>query len=89
MKGNTKEILDIEKSEDTKILVKREDKLPVDITFKNIVILITCVIKDGNKMYLQLFLEEALVAEKLVRSWWKKAKLVKAVQTLVECDKKR
>ena len=33
------------------------------LIFKNVVILITCVIKDGHKVYLQLFLEEALFDE--------------------------
>ena len=31
-----------------KILIDADDKLP-DITLKNVVILMTCVIKDGNK----------------------------------------
>lgn len=42
------------------MLVETEDKLPVDIAFKNIVILVSCVIKDSGKFYLQLFLEEPL-----------------------------
>ena len=37
-----------------------DDKLLGDITFKNVVILMTCVIKDGDKFYPVLFLEEAL-----------------------------
>ena len=44
----------------TKILINTDDKLPDDVTFKNVVILMTCVIKDDNKFYLQIFLEEAL-----------------------------
>ena len=32
-------------------------------------ILITCVIKDGDKFYPQVFLEEVLVAKKLVGVW--------------------
>ena len=36
------------------------DELTDNITFKNVVILMTCVIKDGDKCYPQLFLEEAL-----------------------------
>ena len=38
-------------------------------TLKNVTILIMCVIKDGNKFHLQLFLKEALVACKLLRIW--------------------
>ena len=47
-----KEIIDIEKFDNTKILIETDDKLPDDIIFKNVVILITCVIKDGPKFYL-------------------------------------
>ena len=38
-------IIDIEKFDNIKILIDANDKLPVDITFKNVVILKTCVIK--------------------------------------------
>ena len=38
-----------------------DDELSDDINFKNIVILMTCVIKDDDKFYPQLFLEEALL----------------------------
>ena len=37
-----------------------DDKLPDDITFKNVLILMTCVIKDDDKFYPQPFLEETL-----------------------------
>ena len=50
----------IEKIDDTKILINADDKLSDDITLKNDVILMACVIKDGDKFYQQLFLEEAL-----------------------------
>ena len=53
-----KEIIGTKKFEETKILIETDDKLPHYITFKNFVILVTCVIKDGGKFYLQLFLEE-------------------------------
>ena len=53
----------IEKRKDTKILTGTDDKLSDDITLKNAVILMTFVIKDGDKFYLQLFLEEALYDE--------------------------
>ena len=57
-----KEIIRIEKFDDTKILIETDDKLPDDITFKNVAIIITCVIKDIDKFCQQLFLEEALLA---------------------------
>ena len=50
----------IEKLDDTKIMIDIDCKIPDDITLKNAVILITCVIKDGDKFYQQLILEEAL-----------------------------
>ena len=40
-----------------------DDKLPDYITLKNVMILITCVIKDGTKFYPQIFLDEALYNE--------------------------
>ena len=53
--------MNIEKFDDIKIQINADDKLPDDITLKNGVILITCVIKDDDKFHPQLFLEEALV----------------------------
>ena len=53
----------IEKLDDTKILIDTDDKLSDDITLKNDVILMACVVKDGDKFYQQLFLEEALYNE--------------------------
>ena len=64
-----KEIIGFKKFDDTKILIETHFKMPDDITLKNVVILITCVIKDGENFYPQLFLEKALVACKLVGSW--------------------
>ena len=55
-----KEIIGIEKVDDTKILINTDDKL-LDITSKNAVILITCIIKNDSRFYPQIFLEEALV----------------------------
>ena len=55
-----KEIISFERFYDTKILIDTDDKLPYDITFKNVVVLMTCVIKDGNKFYPQVFSEETL-----------------------------
>ena len=55
-------IMDIEKFDDIKLLIDADDKLPDDISLKNVVILITCVIKDGDKFYPQLFSEDVLAA---------------------------
>ena len=52
--------IDIEKLDDTKIMIDIDYKIRDDITLKNAVILMTCVIKDGDKFYPQLILEEAL-----------------------------
>ena len=58
-----KEIICIEKFDNTKILVDTDDKLPDGTTFENVVILMTCVVKNDGKFYPQLFLEEALLEE--------------------------
>ena len=50
-----KEIISTEKFGDTKILVVADDKFPDNSTLKNVVILIICVIKDGDKFYPQIF----------------------------------
>ena len=55
----------IEKSDDANILIETDDKLPDDITLKYVIILITCAIKDGDKFYPQILLEEVLVAKKI------------------------
>ena len=39
---NIKEMIGIGKFDDTKILIDMDDKLPDDITLKNVVILMTC-----------------------------------------------
>ena len=41
-----KEIIKIKKLDDTKILIDTDDKLPDDITIKNLVILMKCVTKN-------------------------------------------
>ena len=56
-------VLDIIKRIGIKNSMNGDDKLPIDITLKNGVILMTCVIKDGKKYFLQLFLKEALYHE--------------------------
>ena len=57
-----KEIIGIGKldDDDTKILVDVDNKLPDNVTLKNVVILMTCVMSDDCKFYLELFLGEAL-----------------------------
>ena len=55
--------IDTEKLDETNVLMDTDDKLPNDVTLQNAVILMVCVIKDGNKFQLQLFLEEALFDE--------------------------
>ena len=58
-----KKIIDIEKFDYAKILIDTDDKLPDDITLKNVVTLIAFVVKDDGKLYPQIFLEEALYDE--------------------------
>ena len=58
--GNPKEIIGIKRFDDSKILIDTDEKLPDDISLKNVVILMTCVIKDDSKFYPQTFFEEAL-----------------------------
>ena len=55
-----KEIIRIEKFDDTKMLIETDDELPDDLTVIN-VILIKCVIKDFDNVYLQILLEPAFV----------------------------
>ena len=42
-------------------MIDTDDKLLDEITVKNAVILITCIIRDDGKFYPQIFLEEALL----------------------------
>ena len=48
------------KLDETKILINTDNKLPDDITLKNILISIICIIRDVDKYYPQLILEETL-----------------------------
>ena len=52
-----KEIIGFEKVDNTKVLIDTNDKLS---DLENVVILMTCVIKDDIKFCPQIFLEEAL-----------------------------
>ena len=54
---------DIDVNDGTKILIGTDRKLPADISFQKIVILMTSVIKDDKILYPQLLLEEALYDE--------------------------
>ena len=55
-----KKLAGIKKFEDVKVLIDADDKFPDDIILKNVVILITCVLKEDDKLYLQISLEETL-----------------------------
>ena len=59
-----KEVKGIEVFDNSRILVEIHDKLPDDITLRNVVILITSVIKNDGRFYPELFLEEALFLKK-------------------------
>ena len=54
-------IIGVKKFDNTEILIETNKKLQDDISPKNIVILITSVIKDGSKFYPQMFLGKALI----------------------------
>ena len=54
-----KKMICIVEFDNTKIFIDTDDKLPENVTLKNQVILMECVIKNA-KFYQQLFLEEAL-----------------------------
>ena len=62
-----KKIINIIKFNDTKILIDTDDKLQGYIALKNVVILITCIIKDDDKFYPQIFLEKTLYNEDLIQ----------------------
>ena len=63
--NKTNKIKDTERFDKTKFLIDTDDnELIDDITLKNVVILNTCIIKDADKFYRQLFLEEALLKDK-------------------------
>ena len=55
-----KEITGNEKFNDTKSLIDMGDELPVHNTFVNVLILMTCFIKDGAVFYPKLVSEKAL-----------------------------
>ena len=51
----------IEKLDDIRVLVNTDNKLPGDIIPKNVVILMTRVIKDGDKFYPLFFKKRSIV----------------------------
>ena len=62
-------------------MIETYDKLPDDIIFKNVAILMTCIIKDGDKLYSQLFLGELFLSQNewdvvkiFIRNWWRVVK---------------
>ena len=57
----------IEKLDDTKILIDTDDRLSDEVSLKNVVISISCVIKDTDKFYPQLFL--SINSIKIVKRW--------------------
>ena len=44
-------------------MIEIDDKFPDDITFKNVLIVMVCIIKDSDKFYRQQFWEEVLYDE--------------------------
>ena len=52
-----KETIGIKNFDGTKILIKTDNKLPDDITLKEVVILVICVIRNGDELYPQLSLK--------------------------------
>ena len=53
----------MKKIDDTEILIG--DKMTDDIALKDVVILLTYVIKYSNKLYTEIFLEEAIISKDL------------------------
>ena len=49
-----KKIIGYEKFDDTKFFIDTDDKLSDNVTLKNVVMLITCVIKNDDNIYPQL-----------------------------------
>ena len=52
----------LKKNDNPKIIFDTDDKLPDDVTLQNVVISLTCIIKDDGEFYRQIFLEEVLAA---------------------------
>ena len=74
-------MIGIEKLNNSKILIYTEKRLAYEVTLKNVMILISCVVKADDKFYPEIFLEEALAAWKLLRNtkiWLEVIKIVKS-----------
>ena len=54
-------MIGIENFDNTKILIDADDKLPDNITLKNVAILMSYVTKYDSELYPQIFLEKALL----------------------------
>ena len=63
----TKMIIFIEKLDDSKILIDTDGRLSDEVSLKNVVISISCVIKDPDKFYPKLFL--SINSIKIVKNW--------------------
>ena len=59
--NKVKETKDVEKFDYTRVVIDTDDKLPDDIILKNFAILITCNMKDDDKFYPEILLQEALL----------------------------
>ena len=57
-----KEIIGIEKIDDTEILIDTDDKLPDYVTLKCVVILNTRVIRYDGKFYFKIFFRRSIVS---------------------------
>ena len=74
MRDKIKESIDKEKYDDAKILIDTDDKLPNDITLKNVVILITCIRemmvnfihKYFQKNHMKMLVDEMSVVNKIL-----------------------
>ena len=70
----TEMIIDINKFNNSKILINSNNNLVNEVVLKNNVILISWFVRDRDKFYPQLFLEKTLIAHKsagLVKCWLK------------------
>ena len=59
--NKVKETKDDEKFDYTTVVIDADDKLPDDIILKDFAILITCNMKDDDKFYPEILLQEALL----------------------------
>ena len=83
-----KMMIGIDKFNNSKILIYTEKKLAYQVTLKNIMISISCVVKVDDKFYPKIFSEEALVVWKLIRNTKTWREIIKAVKSSTKVDKK-